>query len=105
MSKRFSREQLQDLACVSDSPLLPGQGARGADLPRGLYVAAAIAYLAVIGFTATLFVEAGLALSMMILANLVVLAFGLAGHWAGPRQSGRAALMAGGHSPRMVSIL
>ncbi|MCJ2178540.1 hypothetical protein [Novosphingobium album (ex Hu et al. 2023)] len=104
MSKRFSQEQLQGLASVSDSPSRLGAD-RKAELPRGLYALAAAVYLAVLGVTALLFLEAGLALSMMILANLVVLAFGFAGRWAKAKPGYDTAPVARGSSSRTVSIL
>ena len=104
MSKRFSQEQLRGIATVSDSPLRSGI-TRKADLPRGLYAAAAAVYLTLLGVPASLFLDAGLALSMMILANLVVLVFGLASHWAKGRPSHDTVLVATARSPRAVSIL
>ncbi|WP_245656515.1 hypothetical protein [Novosphingobium naphthalenivorans] len=104
MSKRFSQEQLQGLASVSDSPLRLGAD-RKPELPRGLYALAAVVYLAVIGTTALLFLDAGLALSMMILANLVVLTFALAGRWAKVKPVHDTALVTGGSPRRAVSML
>lgn len=104
MSKRFSQEQLQGVANVSDFALFAGKG-RKAEVPRGLYAAAALFYLLVIGVTASLFIDRGLALSVMVLANLVVLVFGLAGHWAGAMPDYDAALPASCRSPGVVSML
>lgn len=104
MSKRFSQEQLQGFARVSDSPLHFG-AARKPELPRRLYTAAAVVYLVLLGVAASLLLDAGLALSMMILANLVVLVFGLAAHWAMGRPGSGTAPVPSASSPRAVCML
>ncbi|MCJ2187743.1 hypothetical protein [Novosphingobium beihaiensis] len=104
MSKRFSQEQLQSFACTGDSPLSLGAG-RKPGLPRGFFGVMAGLYLAVIGGTAALFLDAALAAAIMTLAGFVVFVFALAGRWAKARPDYDTAAVTGGSPRHAVSLL
>jgi len=81
MSQRLSRENLANLAVITEVPVR-SRVDRNFGLPTGLYAATVALYLAFIGIMAALFLNPELAIPMVVFAGFVIIAFGLAGCWA-----------------------
>lgn len=81
MSQRLSKDQLQDLAVVTQAPARTRVD-RNFGLPTELYAATVALYLCFIGSMAAVFLNPELVIPMIVFAGFVVMAFGLAGCWA-----------------------
>lgn len=82
MSQSISSARLSQVAALSDAPAQTRVD-RTFGLPTGLYMATAGLYLAFIGLMSALFANPELGIPLVIIAGFIVVAFGLAGLWAG----------------------
>jgi len=80
MSERFTREQLAQLAAITDAPARHTVD-RTFEVPTGLYVATVSLYLGFIGLMATIFVDRDTAIPMVLFAGFVIAFFGLPYIW------------------------
>ena len=77
MSQRIGRENLRNLAVVSDGPFI-AKARRNSGMPFGIYIAAMACYLTLVGIIASMFLRADLAVAMVVFVGFVVAVFGLA---------------------------
>jgi hypothetical protein len=82
MSQHQSAAALRQTATITDAPARTRVD-RTFGLPNGLYAATVGLYLAFLAVMTAAFGESGLAIPMVIMMGFVVIAFGLAGKWAG----------------------
>ncbi len=83
MSKLIANPRLTQLAQIVEAPKLPHKVDRSFELPVGLYVMTAGAYLAFIGLMAAMFMNGGLVIPMVICVVFIVMAFGVPAMWTG----------------------
>ncbi|MCB2077047.1 MAG: hypothetical protein KDE55_05035 [Novosphingobium sp.] len=80
MAERIASNELNRIATVTDAPART-KVVRSFELPNGLYVATAAAYLAFLGLMSLLFMNSELAIPITIMAGFIVVAFGICGLW------------------------
>lgn len=82
MSQHITSKEIEQIAQISDSPVQTKVD-RNFGLPTGLYAGTVFCYLAFLGIMSTLFINSQLAIPMVVIVGFVILAFGVAGKWAG----------------------
>jgi hypothetical protein len=81
MSKHITDTRLAEVAQIVAAPKVPHKVDRTFELPTGLYLLTAAAYLAFIGLMAAVFLNAGLAIPMVVFVVFIVMAFGVPAMW------------------------
>ena len=81
MSKHIADTRLAEVAQIVAAPRVAHKVDRTFELPTGLYLMTAAAYLAFIGLMAALFLNGGLAIPMVVCVVFIVMAFGVPALW------------------------
>ena len=83
MSKHAAETKLAEVARIVEAPKVHHKVDRTFELPAGLYLMTAGAYLGFIGLMAVLFMTGGLAIPLVVIALFIVMAFSIPAMWTG----------------------
>ncbi len=81
MSKHIADTRFAEVAHKVDAPTVPHKVDRTFELPTGLYIMTVGAYLGFIALMGALFMNAGLAIPMVVFVVFIVMGFGVPAMW------------------------